>query len=355
MSAGLFSSASAISRGNAPVSPANNPATPPRKFDAVASSRCRIVPMPRSFIALILAVTLALPAFSAERDTLKLLAIGNSFSNDATRLLPQVVEAGGKKLEIGHASIGGCSLERHARHLREAEAGDEKGKAYGGRTLPWILSSKPWDVVTIQQWSQQSFKPETFQPHADELIAAIRKYAPTAEIVVHQTWAYRNDHSWFKRDDGFTQEKMHQGARDTYRAFADGKGFRVLPVGEAINLARQTPRWTYAPDANFDFKNPPEGQLPDQRGSLMVGWRWTKNKEGRQVFGLDAIHCNVAGQYLGANVWYAMLFETDTLPDSFTPANLTHADAADLRAHALAAVKAERAREKQPVLAGAAQ
>lgn len=312
--------------------------------------------MPRFISTLILSVTLALGASAAERDSLKLLAIGNSFSNDATAYLPAIAKAGGKDLVIGRASIGGCPLERHARHLKQAEAGEPEGRAYDTTdpktgekrkmTLPELLAAQPWDVVTIQQWSQLSFKPETFQPYADELIAAIRKYAPTAEIVVHETWAYREDHDWFKKNDGFTPAKMYAGARDTYRAFADGKGFRILPVGDALNLARQTPRWTFAPDAKFDYKNPPEGQVPDQSTSLNVGWRWTKNKDGKNVFSLDAIHCNVAGRFLGASVWYQVLFDTETLPESYAPEGLAASDAADLRKHALSAVKAERLREK---------
>lgn len=309
----------------------------------------RILPPPlrpsRLISALILAVALVLPAHAAERDSLKLLTIGNSFSNDALGYLPNIAKAGNKQLLVGRASLGGCSLERHARHLREAEAGDPKGKAYDGRSLPEILASQPWDIVTIQQWSQLSFKPETFQPHADELIAAIRKLAPTAEIVVHQTWAYREDHDWFKKSDGFTPAKMYEGARDTYKNFADGKGFRVLPVGDALNLARQTPRWTFVPDAAFDFKNPPAGRLPDQRTSLNVGWYWKKNKDGPASLILDAIHCNTAGKYLAGSVWYQVLFNTDTVPTGFTPQGLAAEDAADLRTHALAAVKAERARE----------
>ena len=301
--------------------------------------------MPRSLFTLILAITLVFTASAAERDSLKLLTIGNSFSNDALGYLAHISKAGDKELLVGRASLGGCSLERHAGHLREAIAGDPKGKPYGGRSLPEILASEHWDVVTLQQWSQLSFKPETFQPHADELIAVIRKLAPAAEIVIHQTWAYREDHPWFQKDDGFTPAKMYAGARDTYRAFADGKGFRVLPVGDAMNLARQTPRWTYVQDPNFDFKNPPAGQLPDQRTSLNIGWRWSIPKdESAPKFTLDAIHCNTAGKYLAGSVWYQVLFNTDTVPTTFTPEGLAEADAADLRTHALAAVQAERTR-----------
>ena len=119
-----------------------------------------MTPVSSRLSGLILAITLTLlPAtsFAAERDSLKLLAIGNSFSNDATRLLPQVAKAGGKDLVLGRASIGGCSLERHARHLAEARAGDAKGRAYNGFddpktgnkrsvTLIEALQSAEWDI-----------------------------------------------------------------------------------------------------------------------------------------------------------------------------------------------------------------
>lgn len=320
----------------------------------------------RLLSAVILAVALVLPLHAAERAALKVLAIGNSFSQDAMAFLPALAKAGGKEIVATNALIGGCSFERHVKHLRQAEAGNPEGKAYKGIPDPVtgekrdvsvvdLLTAQPWDVVTIQQWSQLSFKPETFQPFADELIAAIRKYAPTAEIVVHETWAYREDHDWFKKGDGFTAAKMYSGVRDTYRAFADGKGYRMIPVGDALDLARQTPRWTYATDKNFDFKNPPAGQLPDQRTSLNVGWQWKKNKDDSKSLSLDAIHCNTAGRYLGAAVWYQFLFNTSDIPVGFIPKGLTAEDTADLRTHALAAVKAERARKASLAVPAAAQ
>ena len=294
---------------------------------------------------------------AAERASIKLLTIGNSFADNATNFLPDLAKAGGKQLLLFRANLGGCSFERHAGCLAAALANpaDPKGHPYknnpvlnlpGKRTvsLPEALAAQPWDVVTIQQWSKLSYKPETFQPFADNLIAAIRKYAPTAKIVVHETWAYREDHPFFKQKDGFTPAKMYAGLRNAYRGFADGKAFAILPVGDAINLARQTPRWTYIPDLSFDYKNPPLGKLPVQKGSLNVGWNWSIDLSGKPYFALDAIHCNAAGRYLGAAVWYEALFETNGIP-AYTPKELSPEDAAGLRLHARAAVQAERARE----------
>jgi hypothetical protein len=312
------------------------------------------------FILAIAVFFAALPAhLSAERDSLKLLTIGNSFADNALQEFKPLSRAGGKDLVYLRANIGGCSLERHAKHLFQAEEGDPAGRAYkniidpttGKRrdfTLPEALQLLPWDVVTIQQVSSSSFKRETFEPFAEELIHAIRKYAPTAEIVVHMTWAYRDDHAIFQKGDGFTPRKMHEQLRANYLWLAAEKGLRILPSGEAIHLARQTPRWTYVKDETFDYENPAPGALPDQRGSLHTGWIWRMDKTlGRETLRMDGLHANTAGCYLAGAVWYRLLYEADSVPTNYVPKGLTAEDAADLRRHvdaAIAAIGAEQAK-----------
>ena len=52
----------------------------------------------------------------------KLLAIGNSFSQDATHYLHQIAAADQMDLKVGNLYIGGCSLERHWENIQnEAE------------------------------------------------------------------------------------------------------------------------------------------------------------------------------------------------------------------------------------------
>ncbi|MFA6286456.1 MAG: DUF4886 domain-containing protein [Opitutaceae bacterium] len=318
-----------------------------------------------AFTFLLLAITLCIPpqvraATAAERTSVKVLTIGNSFVDYPVALLPDLAKAGGKTLVLGKANLGGCSLERHAKHLAQAEANDPAGRVYKAFvdpktketravTLPEALAADKWEIVTIQQWSQQSYKPETFHPYVDQLIAAVRKYAPTAEIIIQETWAYREDHPFFHKDDGFTQKKMHEGLRATYHQLAADTGFRVMPTGDAIELARQTPRWTFVADKNFDFKNPPAGQVPNEPTSLHSGWAWKKNKAGESKLTLDAIHLSNAGKYLAAAVWYQFIFNADSVPAGFAPPGISAEDAADLRQHANAAIQAERTREAAPV------
>ena len=53
---------------------------------------------------------------------MKILAIGNSFSQDATKYLQSVAKSAGEDLFVRNIYIGGCSLERHALNIKTGEA-----------------------------------------------------------------------------------------------------------------------------------------------------------------------------------------------------------------------------------------
>ena len=49
-------------------------------------------------------------------DTLRILAVGNSFSDDGTEYLPGLLEAAGiHNVIVARLYIGGCTLERHCK------------------------------------------------------------------------------------------------------------------------------------------------------------------------------------------------------------------------------------------------
>lgn len=275
----------------------------------------------------------------------KLLTIGNSFADNATQYLPDLAKAAGQQMVVFRANLGGHSIQQHVGYLQAFEANpeDPAGRPYKNRVHPRTgerrnfslreaLEAEKWDYVTIQQLSSMSYKPESYEPHAGILIDYIRKYAPRAEILVHQTWAYREDHPFFAKSTNFTQEQMFEGLNKAYRQLADRYKLRIIPVGAAFQNARATKQWDFQfPDRDFDYKNPPVSQTPDQPGSLMVGWGWKKNRlTNEPEFRLDAIHANDAGKFLGAAVFYEVLFndEVDDIP--FHPAGLPAEATADL-------------------------
>lgn len=275
--------------------------------------------------------------------TFKILLIGNSFSQNATEYLPKLVESQGNTLVLGHAEIGGCTLEKHwaLAQKSEADPADKEGRPYYAgpskrSSLKEMLESDKWDIVTLQQQSWASRDLKTYQPFAGNLAAYIRKHAPQAKIWVHETWAYRTDDTGLLKQT--TQEKMYIGLRDAYATVAkEIQADKIIPTGTAFQNARQDPRWQLEVPAKVDPKAFTHPDLPVQKHSLTRGWAWSE-KGGKYELTYDPKHCQASGKYLAALVWYETLYGDLTQP-AFAPADLSEADAALMREIAHKTVK----------------
>jgi hypothetical protein len=265
----------------------------------------------------------------AEPRTIRLLTIGNSFSRNATNHLDDLAEAGGHTLIHCPIVVGGASLELHAgkaqAHEANAKSKDAKGLYANGRSLKQELTAEPWDFVTIQQASIKSHDIATYRPFAKGLGDYIAQHAPKAKLLVHQTWAYRKDDPRFTNPSGkagepATQEAMYEGLKSAYDQVASELGGHVIPVGDAFYVADTDATWGYQTDTSFDPKSAKQPELPNQTHSLHVGWRWAKPKTGGKVtLGMDGHHANLAGEYLGACVWYEVLFGESAVGNAYVP------------------------------------
>ncbi|HEY6169777.1 MAG TPA: DUF4886 domain-containing protein, partial [Verrucomicrobiae bacterium] len=190
------------------------------------------------------------------------------------------------------------------------------------------LLADRWDFVTIQQASIKSHDLETYRPHAARLRDYIKQHAPRAELLLHQTWEYRRDDPRFavatpRTGEPATQEAMYRGLASAYEIIAKELGVRRIPVGDAFHLANNDPQWGYrVPAEKFDSKRAKPPELPDQTHSLNMGWQWKKQKDGKQTLGMDGHHANTAGEYLGACVWYEVLFGRSAVGNAFVPTGL---------------------------------
>ncbi len=279
---------------------------------------------------------------------MRILAVGNSFSANATRFLKEIVESAGDcRLEFGHACIGGCPLEKHYKLAvkHERSPGNPEGKPYwhGGKrmSLKAMLRMEKWDYVTIQQYSMFSFQIGTYRPWGARLCGYIRKYAPQAEIVFHQTWAYREDDFYiFNRK--FTPEKMYRGLSHAYKTIAAELGIkRIIPVGDAFHLATTSPRWKFIPDSKFASCNPGFPNLPKEKHSLHAGYFW-RDQDGVKLLGYDSHHANVAGEFLGGCVWFEFFFGMDCRRIKFRPEQISAKDAEFLKSVAHKAASSGR-------------
>ncbi len=275
-------------------------------------------------------------------DELKILTIGNSFTDSLASCFPQVVASAGCRLTFDRANFGGCELRRHWSYV-EAEESNEVCRIYqGGRTkLRNLLAGEKWDIVTIQQASHDSWRPESFQPWATNLFNFVRSHAPQAEVVIQQTWAYRADHPAFPpvNNWGITQQQMYERLTENYTALGRELNLRIIPTGLAVELSRRNGKvkfHNYDPELLNRLSWP---DLPPQAGDVVGRMFWRKNAAtGRLEIGRDLIHLNLRGEYLQACVWFAFLYGRSVSEVGFVPEGIGDDDAAFLRETAGCAV-----------------
>jgi hypothetical protein len=154
----------------------------------------------------------------------------------------------------------------------------------------------------------------------------VKKHAPKAELLLHQTWAYRVDDPRFggkpKEGEPATAEEMYTMLTAAYKTIAKELGIRRIPVGDAFHLATTDPAWGYKPDKTWDKSKAKAPELPDQTHSLHVGYSY---KDGK--LGMDGHHANAAGEYLGGCVWYEFLFKESCVGNTFAPNGMKPEDA----------------------------
>jgi len=262
--------------------------------------------------------------------TIRLLTVGNSFSHNATHYLGDLAKADGNTLVLREDNVGGASLELHWSKVQafEKNPADKLGVYAGGKSLKDDLKSGHWDFVTIQQASIKSHDLATYRPFAAEMRDFIKQYAPDATLLLHETWEYRVDDARFspktpQPGEPKSQDEMYRALANAYATVAQELGLRRIPVGDAFHLANRDPQWAFhTPTAPFDSQHAKPGELPDQTHSLNVGWNWKKQPAGQMKLGMDGHHASTAGEYLGACVWYEVLFGKSAEGNRFIPTGL---------------------------------
>lgn len=260
-----------------------------------------------------------------KNDTLRLLLIGNSFSQNATRYLPQIAKEGGHPLLIGRAELGSCTLKKHwdFASLAEMQPDAPTGKPYKGKSLQMLLREQKWDIITIQQYSMHSTDSTTYMPYARKLYTLIKTMQPQAKVALHQTWAYRSDSKDFgqlaKGQFCRSDKEMWERSREAYHKVASELGIGLIPVGDAFWNVATSETWEFKADRKFKYNKPVYPKLPVEANSLHAGYSWSSDKQ----FKFDSHHASESGCYLGALVWYSFLFGESTTQVKYVPKGMS--------------------------------
>ena len=275
--------------------------------------------MKKTFLTLSITLTLlfptALPVRAGEQpEPVKILSIGNSFSVNAHHDLAKICESSGKPVVLGNAAIGGCTMERHWKNA------STNGVCYRYKnramTLTQMLEAEKWQYVTIQQASWYSQDPATYEPFGTRLMELIRTHAPQAEIVLHETWAYRGDEKRISKA-GLTPYEMYAKIGKAYKRFAAAHHLRIIPAGWAFKTAWDTPEWGLRVVADKETGTP---------------------AKGKPLHRLDGYHANAFGSYLIGLVWAKTLLDIDPGEVTYVPKEVGETYAALLRKIASEAV-----------------
>lgn len=181
--------------------------------------------------------------------SIKLLMIGNSFSEDTSHYASQIASKMGFSLEITNMYIGGCTLDTHLAKAKAKEGAYDMQVCKNGvwefnlgKTLDDGILLDDYDVITLQQASGFSGIPSSYDGYLEELLAYVKSKARNKNVHYywHMTWPYSvgSAHCDFPKY-GCDQEKMYQAILNCVKAKVIGKGFeKIIPAGTAIQNAR---------------------------------------------------------------------------------------------------------------------
>lgn len=240
---------------------------------------------------------------------LRVLAIGNSFSEDAVEhYLYELAQAEGKEIIIGNARISKCDLQKHLDNIRGDKDVYDYIKIVEGKMatshsarLSQILVNEKWDYISLQQVSDKSGQYNTFGP-LDGIIEYVTSVAPHAKIIWHSTWAYREGES-----------------RSDYPAY---EGSQMI-MYEAIQDATRQVLHDYP---QISFSVPSGTAIQNMRGC--VG----------DILNRDIRHLEITyGRYTAACAWFEALYGIDVTYNSYFPSSFDEYTALQARASAHAA------------------
>ena len=194
------------------------------------------------------------------KDSIKILAIGNSFSDDAmVNYMYGILQAFGvNEIILGNMYIGGCTVETHYNNAVNDSASYTYRKCDSTSDQPGVfvntanvklsdaLKDEEWDLITLQQASHDSGMVSTYKTEQINYILDLAVRTTNnrkIQFAWHMTWAYHKNtgHSAFPKynNDQMTMYEAICGCVNQNIVNNEYINF-VIPAGTAIQNARSS-------------------------------------------------------------------------------------------------------------------
>ena len=262
-------------------------------------------------------------------DTIRVLAIGNSFAVDAFAYLDEIAKNEGVELDLRIAQIGGASFSTHWKAWKATEESARFRYTENGKKCDithFLEDGSRYDYITIQQSSANSGNLDKYMVDGENVVKYIRERQPTAEILIHQTWAYEKGSpvDAFAKTYNNDQEGMRLGINEAVttarielakvktdsglEVSPGGKPLRYIPAGDAFYLARQNPLFDTTHDGRYVWDEASQYNAPVAIDESVL-----------TSLCRDSYHCSLRhGRYLVGLVWYRCLTGNSVLNNDYT-------------------------------------
>lgn len=265
-------------------------------------------------------------------DVLRVLAIGNSFSQDAVeQYLHELAAAAGKKMVIGNLYIGGAPLKLHVENVqankpaysyRKIDVDGNKTKTDKTSILT-ALQDEAWDYISFQQASTFSGVYDTYAASLPALYQYVKnQVSANTKYILHQTWAYAGN--------------------STHKGFANYNNDQITMYKSIVKTTKKARKLV-----PIDLLIPSGTAIQNARTSFL-GDSLTR----------DGYHLDLnIGRYTAACTWFESLFNESVITNTYRPAAVSEAAAVVARHAAHAAVRRPfaithmKAYKKEPVIA----
>lgn len=203
----------------------------------------------KTLVSEVTVIKTSVPEDSTSSKTVKILAIGNSFSEDATYWIYDIAKSAGVNVIIGNLYLSGCSLETHWSNAMKNNATYSYCKWTSSavtkttnQTMKASILDEDWDFITFQQASGESGFYNTFQPYLNNLVSYAKGIATNTNVklALNMTWAYAtNSTNESFVNYGNNQITMYNSITNAFQqAISETNIDIVIPCGTAIQNAR---------------------------------------------------------------------------------------------------------------------
>ena len=290
-----------------------------------------------------------------ERSSLRLLAIGNSYTEDMCEWIYKMAdEAGIEDVVVANLMYPGRNLRRICEHIEQQDTdyiyykhtySVSRSVADSNVNILQGIKAEDWDVIALQAWyPEAAYGLDGIGQDETKWLTTVTNYIKqnatnkNVELAFNMVWAqerelsddvtepigYTPGHN--RNNYGNTVSEYQRIVEQTKKSFGEGSelGYKyVLPIGTGIENARTS-------------------YLAGIRGTTKTTWGNGGDLQG----GLqrDTCHLNYLGKYVADLIWMEMLTDVTIDEITYTP-EVTYADGtvifdADVVATAKEAAKA---------------